>query len=440
MTSTGSPVSSAKVVGDAPLQRVVGLEVGRGVPAVDHAGGEHRGVLARAVHQHRRLRAAGADHLPPARRRRAGSPAGVCRSASSRPADAEDPAYALDVERLTGVRGAGQREQVGRQVEPEPAPCPAPGPACCTSAAAPAPSTSPTDHATVPSAVERDHRAVVVALDEPVADDLGDDTGRQGSSWQASGQGSDAGRMCPVPDAPALPDAAGAGRPRAAHRRGAGARSRGSTSPARRSRSTCPADARPARRGRAGRPRGPAAGPGLAPDGAVERAHARPARPVPPAPPDARAGRASRTPARTFVPGRRRPRPRTRSPGCAALGGPVVLLALTGPGTPELSPVGAAPRHPGRRRAGCRTPPWSPCRWPSHGDAEADHALGVQVVAAYAGARPGARRCRATADGDYPDDIAAIVDADRPAARPAGAGAVLHRPVRAAASRRSPRR
>ena len=39
-------------------------------------------------------------------------------------------------------------------------------------------STSPTDQATVPSAVERDHGAVVVALHEPGADDLGDDDGR----------------------------------------------------------------------------------------------------------------------------------------------------------------------------------------------------------------------------------------------------------------------
>ena len=38
-------------------------------------------------------------------------------------------------------------------------------------------STSPTDQATLPSAVERDHGAVVVALHEPGADDLGDDDG-----------------------------------------------------------------------------------------------------------------------------------------------------------------------------------------------------------------------------------------------------------------------
>ena len=36
-------------------------------------------------------------------------------------------------------------------------------------------STSPTDQSTEPSGVERHHGAVVVPLDEPGADDLGDD-------------------------------------------------------------------------------------------------------------------------------------------------------------------------------------------------------------------------------------------------------------------------
>ena len=95
-----------------------------------------------------------------------------------------------------------------------------------------------------------------------------------------------------------------------------------------------------------------------------------------------------------------------------ALAGPVVLLALTGPGTPELSPVAllrsslAATRHvPG---AAVVAVPLA-----SHGDAQVDHELGVQVVAAYAGADP--VLALGDGEGEYPDDIAAIVDADQPA-------------------------
>ncbi len=66
--------------------------------------------------------------------------------------------------------------------------------------------TSPTDHAVVPSASQRDDRAVVVALHEAGADDLGDDHG----CWHAQrlGRGSqfvvdaDAERMQPVPTPP----------------------------------------------------------------------------------------------------------------------------------------------------------------------------------------------------------------------------------------------
>jgi sulfate adenylyltransferase len=90
---------------------------------------------------------------------------------------------------------------------------------------------------------------------------------------------------------------------------------------------------------------------------------------------------------------------------------PVVLLALTGPGTPELSPVAllraslAAARH---------VPGTSVVAVPlaSHGDPQVDHQLGVDVVAAYAGPDP--VLTLGDADGDYPDDIAAIVDSDQP--------------------------
>jgi sulfate adenylyltransferase len=107
-----------------------------------------------------------------------------------------------------------------------------------------------------------------------------------------------------------------------------------------------------------------------------------------------------------------------------ALGTPVVLLALTGPGTPELSPVALLRAS---LAAAARLPKASVVAVPlaSHGDAATDHDLGVRVVEAYADGDPvlalpdsgSARR------GDYPDDIAAIVDADRP--DPARQGLVL---------------
>ena len=52
-----------------------------------------------------------------------GRPAGVRVASGGRTRRArarEDAAHAVDVERLARVRGAGQREQLGRQVEPEP--------------------------------------------------------------------------------------------------------------------------------------------------------------------------------------------------------------------------------------------------------------------------------------------------------------------------------
>ena len=94
-----------------------------------------------------------------------------------------------------------------------------------------------------------------------------------------------------------------------------------------------------------------------------------------------------------------------------ALTTPVVLLALTGPGTPELSPVAllraslaAARQLPG---AAVVAVPLA-----SHGDTEVDHELGIHVTAAYAGPDP--VLALGDVDGDYPDDIAAIVEADQP--------------------------
>jgi sulfate adenylyltransferase len=100
----------------------------------------------------------------------------------------------------------------------------------------------------------------------------------------------------------------------------------------------------------------------------------------------------------------------------------VVLIALSGAGTPDqLSPVGliratlaAADHLPG---ASVVVVPLA-----SRGDAEADHALGVQVVRNYAGDDE-VHALTEPDDGSYPDDIAAIVDFDRP--EPEARGLVL---------------
>ncbi|MEO5711355.1 MAG: adenylyl-sulfate kinase [Nocardioidaceae bacterium] len=88
----------------------------------------------------------------------------------------------------------------------------------------------------------------------------------------------------------------------------------------------------------------------------------------------------------------------------------VLLLALTGTGTPEgLSAPGlvratlaAAALLPG---ADVVAVPLA-----SRGDAEADHLLGQRVVAAYA---PG-DVLGVTGEGDLPDEVADVVDSDRP--------------------------
>jgi len=100
-------------------------------------------------------------------------------------------------------------------------------------------------------------------------------------------------------------------------------------------------------------------------------------------------------------------------------GGPVLLLALTGTGTPEgLS-------APGLVRATLAAADLLPeaavvaVPLASRGDAEADHALGQRVVAAYA---PG-DVLGVPGEGDLPDEVADVVEADRPG--PAEQGLVL---------------
>ena len=97
----------------------------------------------------------------------------------------------------------------------------------------------------------------------------------------------------------------------------------------------------------------------------------------------------------------------------------------------ERAGAAGARRAPARPRgsapSGWCAPPWPPpaaCSdaavvavpLAAHGDADADHELGVQVVRNYAGTRPGGRAGRATRTATCPTEVADIVDADRPAA------------------------
>jgi sulfate adenylyltransferase len=91
--------------------------------------------------------------------------------------------------------------------------------------------------------------------------------------------------------------------------------------------------------------------------------------------------------------------------------GPLVLLALAGTGTPELSPV-ALVRATLVEAATMEAADVVVVPLASHGDPETDHALGAQVVAAYAAGDP----VHGVVDGgELPPQIAAIVERDRPA-------------------------
>jgi sulfate adenylyltransferase len=118
--------------------------------------------------------------------------------------------------------------------------------------------------------------------------------------------------------------------------------------------------------------------------------------------------------------------------------GRLVLLALTGTGTAELSPV-ALVRATLAAAELLDDASVVAVPLPAHGDAEADHALGAQVVGTYAGPDPihaltdalagrvaepsrwlSSERSErveteATLPDAFPDAIAAIVDEDRPA-------------------------
>jgi sulfate adenylyltransferase len=99
--------------------------------------------------------------------------------------------------------------------------------------------------------------------------------------------------------------------------------------------------------------------------------------------------------------------------------GPLVLLALVGSGTPDLSPV-ALIRATLTAAAHLSDAVVVAVPLASHDDPEVDHTLGVQVVANYAGedpvlALPSQGPSSVELVETYPADIAAIVDFDQPA-------------------------
>jgi sulfate adenylyltransferase len=92
--------------------------------------------------------------------------------------------------------------------------------------------------------------------------------------------------------------------------------------------------------------------------------------------------------------------------------GRVVLVALMGTGTASLSPV-ALVRATLAAAELLDDAEVVAVPLPSHGDAQADHALGAQVLATYAGPDP--VHALVAHDDDHPEVIAAIVEEDRPA-------------------------
>ena len=93
--------------------------------------------------------------------------------------------------------------------------------------------------------------------------------------------------------------------------------------------------------------------------------------------------------------------------------GPVVLVALVGTGTPDLSPVALIRAT---RLVAQTLPDAAVVAVPlaAHDDPDADHALGVQVLATYAGDDPVVALVD-DPDGDYAEAAADVVAADRPA-------------------------
>lgn len=93
--------------------------------------------------------------------------------------------------------------------------------------------------------------------------------------------------------------------------------------------------------------------------------------------------------------------------------GPVALVALVGAGTPALSPV-ALIRATLRAAELLEDAAVIAVPLASHDDPEADHELGVRVLATYAGPDPVVGIAEAGADDELPDSIAEVVDRDQP--------------------------
>ncbi|WP_300643729.1 adenylyl-sulfate kinase [Nocardioides sp.] len=93
--------------------------------------------------------------------------------------------------------------------------------------------------------------------------------------------------------------------------------------------------------------------------------------------------------------------------------GPVVLVPLVGTGTPELSPV-ALTRATRLVAETLTDAAVVAVPLASHDDPEADHALGIQVLATYAGDDPVVALAD-DPDGDYAPEVVDVVAADRPA-------------------------
>ena len=203
-------------LGDRDLQRVGRVEVVVGRPAVEHAGREHRGVLARAVHLDRALAAAVADHRLAGRRRRAGSRAG---SAGSPPTGLRRPGSG--VRRRGGRARRSARRRRGRAgpaaARAPRAPSPAPGSACCRSAGGSAP--RPCRPTTRP---RRPRRArPPIRSGGPPRSPNGRSRPRPLVLDMVQASGTPTGRIDPVSITPALPHAPRARRPRAASPPGA---------------------------------------------------------------------------------------------------------------------------------------------------------------------------------------------------------------------------
>ncbi|QCW51847.1 adenylyl-sulfate kinase [Nocardioides dongxiaopingii] len=94
--------------------------------------------------------------------------------------------------------------------------------------------------------------------------------------------------------------------------------------------------------------------------------------------------------------------------------GPLVLLALVGHGTPDLSPV-ALLRATLRVAADLPDAVVVAVPLAAHDDAEADHDLGVQVTAAYAGGPGGDRVVGLVEAGEPLASLDDILEADQPA-------------------------